>query len=158
MVDYVWIWINDIFINISLFNYFKEIFFRDDLFIMVYVDMKLSIIFLSDFDEVVGYFELVGIFSIKWMDDIVFDDYEVVVVLIFLSYLFLNVFIFQDEVWKFLIMVFNFVIVLNVIGDFNYYVWIYVLDFGVKVDMEWFLGIVIWIVCNVDVFIYFWDI
>lgn len=158
MVDYVWIWINDIFINISLFNYFKEIFFRDDLFIMVYVDMKLSIIFLSDFDEVVGYFELVGIFSIKWIDDIVFDDYEVVVVLIFLSYLFLNVFIFQDEVWKFLIMVFNFVIVLNVIGDFNYYVWIYVLDFGVKVDMEWFLGIVIWIVCNVDVFNYFWDI
>lgn len=158
MVDYVWNWINDIFINISLFNYFKEIFFRDDLFIMVYVDMKLSIIFLSDFDEVVGYFELVGIFSIKWMDDIVFDDYEVVVVLIFLSYLFLNVFIFQDEVWKFLIMVFNFVIVLNVIGDFNYYVWIYVLDFGVKVDMEWFLGIVIWIVCNVDVFNYFWDI
>lgn len=158
MVDYVWIWINDIFINISLFNYFKEMFFRDDLFIMVYVDMKLSIIFLSDFDEVVGYFELVGIFSIKWMDDIVFDDYEVVVVLIFLSYLFLNVFIFQDEVWKFLIMVFNFVIVLNVIGDFNYYVWIYVLDFGVKVDMEWFLGIVIWIVCNVDVFNYFWDI
>lgn len=55
-------------------------------------------------------------------------------------------------------MVFNFVIVLNVIGDFNYYVWIYVLDFGVKVDMEWFLGIVIWIVCNVDVFNYFWDI
>lgn len=158
MVDYVWNWINDIFINISLFNYFKEIFFRDDLFIMVYVDMKLSIIFLSDFDEVVGYFELVGIFSIKWIDDIVFDDYEVVVVLIFLSYLFLNVFIFQDEVWKFLIMVFNFVIVLNVIGDFNYYVWIYVLDFGVKVDMEWFLGIVIWIVCNVDVFNYFWDI
>lgn len=158
MVDYVWIWINDIFINISLFNYFKEIFFRDDLFIMVYVDMKLSIIFLSDFDEVVGYFELVGIFSIKWIDDIVFDDYQVVVVLIFLSYLFLNVFIFQDEVWKFLIMVFNFVIVLNVIGDFNYYVWIYVLDFGVKVDMEWFLGIVIWIVCNVDVFNYFWDI
>lgn len=158
MVDYVWIWINDIFINISLFNYFKEIFFRDDLLIMVYVDMKLSIIFLSDFDEVVGYFELVGIFSIKWIDDIVFDDYEVVVVLIFLSYLFLNVFIFQDEVWKFLIMVFNFVIVLNVIGDFNYYVWIYVLDFGVKVDMEWFLGIVIWIVCNVDVFNYFWDI
>lgn len=158
MVDYVWIWINDIFINISLFNYFKEIFFRDDLFIMVYVDMKLSIIFLSDFDEVVGYFELVGIFSIKWIDDIVFNDYEVVVVLIFLSYLFLNVFIFQDEVWKFLIMVFNFVIVLNVIGDFNYYVWIYVLDFGVKVDMEWFLGIVIWIVCNVDVFNYFWDI
>lgn len=158
MVDYVWIWINDIFINISLFNYFKEIFFRDDLFIMVYVDMKLSIIFLSDFDEVVGYFELVGIFSIKWIDDIVLDDYEVVVVLIFLSYLFLNVFIFQDEVWKFLIMVFNFVIVLNVIGDFNYYVWIYVLDFGVKVDMEWFLGIVIWIVCNVDVFNYFWDI
>lgn len=158
MVDYVWIWINDIFINISLFNYFKEIFFRDDLFIMVYVDMKLSIIFLSDFDEVVGYFELVGIFSIKWIDDIVFDDYEVVVVLIFLSYLFLNVFIFQDEVWKFLIMVFNFVIVLNVIGDFNYYVWIYVLDFGVKVDMEWFLGIVIQIVCNVDVFNYFWDI
>lgn len=94
MVDYVWNWINDIFINISLFNYFKEIFFRDDLFIMVYVDMKLSIIFLSDFDEVVGYFELVGIFSIKWIDDIVFDDYEVVVVLIFLSYLFLNVFIF----------------------------------------------------------------
>lgn len=158
MVDYVWIWINDIFINISLFNYFKEIFFRDDLFIMVYVDMKLSIIFLSDFDEVVGYFELVGIFSIKWIDDIVLDDYQVVVVLIFLSYLFLNVFIFQDEVWKFLIMVFNFVIVLNVIGDFNYYVWIYVLDFGVKVDMEWFLGIVIWIVCNVDVFNYFWDI
>lgn len=158
MVDYVWNWINDIFINISLFNYFKEIFFRDDLFIMVYVDMKLSIIFLSDFDEVVGYFELVGIFSIKWIDDIVFNDYEVVVVLIFLSYLFLNVFIFQDEVWKFLIMVFNFVIVLNVIGDFNYYVWIYVLDFGVKVDMEWFLGIVIWIVCNVDVFNYFWDI
>lgn len=158
MVDYVWIWINDIFINIGLFNYFKEIFFRDDLFIMVYVDMKLSIIFLSDFDEVVGYFELVGIFSIKWIDDIVFDDYQVVVVLIFLSYLFLNVFIFQDEVWKFLIMVFNFVIVLNVIGDFNYYVWIYVLDFGVKVDMEWFLGIVIWIVCNVDVFNYFWDI
>lgn len=158
MVDYVWNWINDIFINISLFNYFKEIFFRDDLLIMVYVDMKLSIIFLSDFDEVVGYFELVGIFSIKWIDDIVFDDYEVVVVLIFLSYLFLNVFIFQDEVWKFLIMVFNFVIVLNVIGDFNYYVWIYVLDFGVKVDMEWFLGIVIWIVCNVDVFNYFWDI
>lgn len=158
MVDYVWNWINDIFINISLFNYFKEIFFRDDLFIMVYVDMKLSIIFLSDFDEVVGYFELVGIFSIKWIDDIVFDDYEVVVVLIFLSYLFLNVFIFQDEVWKFLIMVFNFVIVLNVIGDFNYYVWIYVLDFGVKVDMEWFLGIVIQIVCNVDVFNYFWDI
>lgn len=158
MVDYVWNWINDIFINISLFNYFKEIFFRDDLFIMVYVDMKLSIIFLSDFDEVVGYFELVGIFSIKWIDDIVFDDYQVVVVLIFLSYLFLNVFIFQDEVWKFLIMVFNFVIVLNVIGDFNYYVWIYVLDFGVKVDMEWFLGIVIWIVCNVDVFNYFWDI
>lgn len=158
MVDYVWNWINDIFINISLFNYFKEIFFRDDLFIMVYVDMKLSIIFLSDFDEVVGYFELVGIFSIKWIDDIVFDDYQVVVVLIFLSYLFLNVFILQDEVWKFLIMVFNFVIVLNVIGDFNYYVWIYVLDFGVKVDMEWFLGIVIWIVCNVDVFNYFWDI
>lgn len=156
--DHVWTWINDTFTNISSSNYSKEIFPRDDLSTTVYVDMKLSIISLSDFDEVAGHLELVGTLSIKWTDDIVLDDYEVAAASTPPSYSFSNVLIPQDEVWKPPITVFNSVTALNAIGDPNYYVRIHVLDSGAKADMEWFPGIVTRTACNVDVSNYPWDI
>lgn len=133
--DHVWNWINDTFTNISSSNYSKEIFPRDDLSTTVYVDMKLSIISLSDFDEVAGHLELVGTLSIKWTDDIVLDDYEVAAASTPPSYSFSNVLIPQDEVWKPPITVFNSVTALNAIGDPNYYVRIHVLDSGAKADV-----------------------
>ncbi|XP_061175586.1 neuronal acetylcholine receptor subunit alpha-6-like [Saccostrea echinata] len=156
--DHIWTWINDTFCTTSSCTYRKEIFPRDTLSDTIYVDMELSLISLSDFDEVAGHLELVGTLRIKWIDDIVLDPYKVAAALTPPTYSFTDVLIPQDDVWKPPITVFNSVNALNAIGDSNYYVRIKVLSSGAQADMEWFPGIVTRTACNVDVSNYPWDI
>lgn len=156
--DHVWSWINDTFCSTSTCTYRQEIFPRDALSDTIYVDMELSLISLSDFDEVAGHLELVGTLRIKWTDDIVLDPYLTASSLNPPTYSFTDVLIPQDEVWKPPITVFNSVNALNSVGDSNYYVRITVLSSGAKADMEWFPGIVTRTACSVDVSNYPWDI
>lgn len=124
--------------------YNKKVFFCINQNDNIIVELFFFFIVIMDFNEVVGEIEMVVYLIVKWENE-------------FLRWIIiesnmLRMFFFQDQLWKFIIVFFNLVEFFKEFGDKSY--WICIDNDG---NYEWQVGIVLKIVCFIDIIYYFFD-
>ncbi|XP_062607807.1 acetylcholine receptor subunit alpha-1-A-like [Saccostrea cucullata] len=135
----------------STATYNNLIFPRKNFNDTILVDIGFSLIAITDFDEVAGTLEVIGILTITWYDELVDDSYSSSV-----HGPFTEIAIPNGFLWKPPVSLFNSASAIEPVGDTSNYVRMYRIDdsndpYNRHGKMEWRPGVITKTGCTVDV-------